>query len=135
MSRRVVIPPVLDELKELFGPALLKEAHERAPDGLHLGRRHFGDPAVAVDERGRDLLELEIAEDVGPDENLDELARGNDEFGHEVDRPRAVLAVLGRRRRAGPEVLVRLVAGQGQGQRSAKGSTDAACSAHRCTWV
>lgn len=81
MSRRIIVLPSLEELKELLGPSLLKDAHEVAPERLHLGRGYLGDPTVSVDKRARDLLELEISEDVGVDEDFGEFTRGDDELG------------------------------------------------------
>jgi hypothetical protein len=72
-------------LEEVTSASLLEETHERARDGLHLGRRDLGDAAVAVDVRGGDLLKLEVSGDVGVNEDTSELARGHHELGDEVD--------------------------------------------------
>lgn len=83
----VVVLPILKEFEELLRPPLLKDTHEARPEGLHLGRGHLGNSAVTVDERARDLAKLEVPEDVGVDQNLGELARGNNELGNQVDGP------------------------------------------------
>ena len=69
MSSRVLVLPALQELEELLRPPLLEETHERALDSLHLRARHLGDLAIAVHETTGDLLELQVASDVGVDEN------------------------------------------------------------------
>ena len=69
MSSRVLVLPALQELEELLRPPLLEETHERALDGLHFRARHLGDLAIAVHETTSDLLELQVASDVGVDEN------------------------------------------------------------------
>lgn len=87
MRNRIIVPPVLQKLKELLGPPLLEQPHQAASHGLHLGRGHLGDAPVPVDEGSCDLLELEVSEDVGVDEDLCELSRCEDELGDEVDGP------------------------------------------------
>lgn len=94
MCRWVVIFPALDKFKELFRATFLKEAHERGLDGLHLGARDLGDLAVAVHERTSDLLELEVASDIGVNQYLGELAGRDDELGDKVDRVVAVASKL-----------------------------------------
>ena len=89
---RVRVTPVLDEFEELFGPALLEQAHEGGSYGLHLGGGHLGDLSVSVDIRGGNLLEFEVSGHVGVDEHLCKLTIGHDEFGDEVDSPVAVAA-------------------------------------------
>ena len=69
MGGSIFIFPSLQELEELLRPPLLEETHERALDSLHLRARHFGDLAIAVHETTGDLLELQVASDVGVDEN------------------------------------------------------------------
>lgn len=85
VSSRVIVLPVLQELKELLSATLLKESHEGALDGLHLRARHFGDPAITVDEATSDLLKFQVTSDFGVDQNLREFTRGDDELGYEVD--------------------------------------------------
>ena len=108
MSRRIVVLPALQELKELLCATLLKETHQRALDRLHLRARHLRDLALAVDEAARDLLELEVASDIGVDEDASELARSDDEFGDEIDSVVAVATKVLRRRGAIPELAVEL---------------------------
>lgn len=77
----ILLLVVLDELEELLGAALLKETHERGADGLHLAGRDLGDLSIAVDVGAGDLLELQVASDVGVDQDLDELTVGHHELG------------------------------------------------------
>jgi hypothetical protein len=70
----IVVFPALQELEELLSAALLKEAHQGAPNSLHLRTRDLGDASIAIDEAARDLLELEITSDVGVDEDLGQLS-------------------------------------------------------------
>ena len=104
----VLVLPVLEELKELLRPPLLKQAHERALESLHLIAGDLGDLAIAVDEAARDLLELEIASDVGVNEDLGQLSSGDDEFGNEVDCVVSVTPQLSRRALVWPELAVQL---------------------------
>lgn len=92
VSGRIVGPVVLDVLEELLGSALLKETHQGTTDGLHLGGGDLGDDTIAVDVRAGDLLELEVAGDVGVGQDLDELSVGHHELGDQVNVVVAVLA-------------------------------------------
>lgn len=95
VSRRVVLSVGLHELEELLGPALLEETHQGAANGLHLCGGDLGDLAVAVNIRTGDLLELEVARDVGVSQDLDQLTIGHHELGDQVD---VVVAVLSKAR-------------------------------------
>jgi len=117
MGSRVLVFPVLQELKELFGAALFKDAHERAPDSLHLSAGNLRDSAVAVHEATGDLLELEITSDVGVDEDLGQFTGRDDEFGHEVDGVVAVASKVCGGFDAGPEFAVELGVVSGAMQR------------------
>lgn len=108
MRGRIFFLPVLQELEEPFRSALLEYAHERALDGLHLRARHLGDAAIAVDEAARDLLELEVACDIGMHEDLGQFTRGDDELGDQVYGVVAVAAQLPRRLLARTELSVQL---------------------------
>ena len=108
MSSRVLILPALEELKEFLRPSLLKEAHERALDSFHLRAGDLGDLAIAVDEAACNLLELEIASDIGVNEDLGELSRGHDELWNQVNGIVAIATELGRRRLIWPELAVEL---------------------------
>ena len=110
MSRRIVVLPALQELKELLCATLLKETHQRALDCLHLRARHLRDLALAVDEAARDLLELEVAGDIGVDEDASELSGSDDELGDEVDVVVAVASQLGGRLLIRAELAVELQA-------------------------
>lgn len=83
---------VLDILEELLGSALLEETHQGTTDGLHLGGGDLGDETITVDVRAGDLLELEVAGDVGVGQDLDELSVGHHELGDQVNVVVTVLA-------------------------------------------
>jgi hypothetical protein len=106
----VLVLPALEELEELLRAALLEQTHERALDRLHLRAGNLRDLPIAVHERACDLLELEVARDVGVYEDLRELAGRNDELGYEVDRIVAVAAQARGRLGARAEVAVELFA-------------------------
>jgi hypothetical protein len=84
MGSRIIIFPPLQELKELFGPPLFKQTHQRALDCLYLCTRNLRDLAIAIDKAAGDLLELEITSDISVDKDLSELARRNDELGDKI---------------------------------------------------
>lgn len=85
MRRRIFVLPVLEELKELLRSPFLEQAHERAPDGLHLCARDLGDFAISINETARDLLELEVSGHIRVYEDLRELSRCDDELGDKID--------------------------------------------------
>lgn len=95
MSGGILLLPVLNKLKELFRATLFKQAHEGGLDGLHLGAGDLGDLAIAVNERTRDLLELEVTSDIGVDEDVGQFTRRDDELGDQVDRVVPVASQLG----------------------------------------
>lgn len=70
----IIVFPALQELEELLSAALFEEAHQGAPDSLHLRARNLGDASIAIDKAACDLLELEITGDVGVDEDLGQLS-------------------------------------------------------------
>lgn len=92
MRSRIILFPRLQKHEEVPRAPFLKQAHERTHDRLHLGTGHLGDPAVPVHVGTRDDFELEVPDDVGVHEHTRELARGEDEFGDEVDGIVAVSA-------------------------------------------
>lgn len=100
---RVLVLPSLQELEELLGPPLLEETHERALDGLHLGRGDLGDLAIAINVATGDLLEFKVSGDVRVHEDLGELARRNDELGDEINGVVAVATKFGGRFLIGAE--------------------------------
>lgn len=108
MCSRVVITPVLQELKEFFRATFLKETHQWALDSLHLRTRDFGDLAITVHEAACDLLELEITSDVCMHEDLGEFTRGDDKLGYEIDGVVSVATELLRGCLVGAEFTVQL---------------------------
>lgn len=95
MSRGVFVLPSLEELEEFLCPALLEEAHQRALDGLHLGTGNFGYPPVTIDKAACDLLEFQIARNIGVNKDFGELSSCDDEFGDEINGVIAVTTKLG----------------------------------------
>jgi hypothetical protein len=85
-------------LQEVLRTSLLKEAHERALQGLGCIRGHLCDrgfrSVALLDIAACDLLELEVSCDVGGDEDIGELAVAHQELGDEVDVPVVDAAVL-----------------------------------------
>ena len=108
VGSRVLILPALKELEELLRPPLLKQTHEGTLHRLHLRARNFGDLAITIHETARDLLELEVASDIGVDENARELSRGDDELGNEIDSVVAVATEILGHSLVGPELAVQL---------------------------
>lgn len=108
MSSRIVVLPVLQELKELLGSPLLKEPHQRTPNGLHLRAGNLGNPALTINEATGDLLELKIASNIGVNEDPGELAGCNDELGNEVNGIVAVASKLRGRALVGSELAIQL---------------------------
>lgn len=94
MGRDIIIFPALQELEELLGTPLFKKTHEGALDGLHFGTGNLGDLAIAIDIAAGDLFELEIASDVGVDENLGEFTGSDNELGNEINGVVAVTTKL-----------------------------------------
>ncbi len=85
MRRWIIVPPGLQELEELLRTTLLKEAHQRTLDRLHLRTRHLGNPAITIDKTTSNLLELEIACNLGVHQDLGHLARRDDELWDEIN--------------------------------------------------
>jgi hypothetical protein len=85
MGGRIFILPILQELEEFLRATLFKETHQRAFDGLHFRAGNLGDPAVAIDETARDLLEFEVASDISVHEDLREFSGCDDELWDEID--------------------------------------------------
>jgi hypothetical protein len=108
VSRRVLLFVGLDIFKELLSSALLEESHQGRANGLHLGSGNLGNLALTVNIRSSDLLELEVAGDVGVGEDLDELAVGHHELGDQVDIVVTVASQLGRRGSTIAELSVKL---------------------------
>ena len=84
MSGWIIIPPVLNEFKELLCPPLFEQSHQLTPDGFHLRSWDFGNSSISVDVACSQLLEFEISSDVGMDQHLCELAIGHEEFRDQV---------------------------------------------------
>jgi hypothetical protein len=85
MGGGILIPPVLQELKELFGTTLLKQSHQRTPHSFHLSAGHFRYLTITVYEATCDLLELKIPCYVRVHEDLGQFTRSNDELRDEID--------------------------------------------------
>ena len=113
VGSRVLVLPVLKELEELLRSPLLEETHEGALDRLHLRAGYLGDLAIAVDKAARDLLELEVAGDVGVDQDASELSGSDDELRNEIDGVVTVAAKIRRDGLVGSELAVELRANQG----------------------
>ena len=101
-----------DPLDEALHAALLKDAHERGAQSLSGIGRDLGDGGLGalalLDEAAGDLPELEVAGDVGGDEDVGQLAGGHEELGDQVDVPVVGTAVLLPRLFAGVEVAILL---------------------------
>lgn len=110
MRCRIVVSPTLKELEELFGAPLLKQAHKRTLDSLHLCTRDFGDLAISEDKATGDLFELEVASDIGVNKDLSELSRCDDEFGNKIDGVISVSSKLCRGSLIGSKFAIELVA-------------------------
>lgn len=109
VGSRIFLLPSLQELEELLGPPLLEQAHEGAANSFHLVTRHLRDLSFAVDKAARNLLELQVASDIGVDKNLGELAGRDDELRDEIDSVVAVTAKFSRRSLIRPELAVQLL--------------------------
>ena len=109
MGSRVIVLPVLEELKELLRPTLFEEPHQRTPDSFELCAWNFRYLSIAEDVGGGDLLELEIPSDFSVNEHVCQFARGDDEFRDEIDCVVSVTTEVLGRFHAISEVLVHLV--------------------------
>lgn len=118
VSSRILVLPSLQKLKELLRPTLLKETHQRALDSFHLSAGDFGDPAIPIHITSRDLLELEVASDIGVNEDLGELARCDDKLGDKVDSVVTIPTEFGGRCGIGPELTIQLRCDEGGGMRN-----------------
>ena len=108
MRRWVFILPALQEFEEFLCSSFLEETHQRTSDCLHLGTGNFRYLPVTVDEATSDLLKLEVAGDIGVNENLGELSRSDDEFRDEIDSVVSVATKFRRRRLIRPKLAVEL---------------------------
>jgi len=84
MRSRVFVLPVLQKLEELLSSPLLEQAHQWTLYCFHLSTGDLGDPSIAIHKATSDLLELEVAGNLGVDKDPSELSRGNDELGDEI---------------------------------------------------
>lgn len=80
----VILVVSLNKLEEDPGPVLLKESHEGGGNGLTLGGGELGDLLVTVDIAATDLLELEVAGDIGVDQDVDQILAGHHELGNHI---------------------------------------------------
>ena len=115
VSGRILILPALEELEELLRPPLLEQTHEGTLHRLHLRARNLRDLAITIHKAARNLLELEVASDIGVDENACELSRGDDELGNEIDSVVAVATEILGHSLVGPELAVQLHGNQESG--------------------
>lgn len=90
----VVFFPSLQEYEELLGSIFLKQPHQGATDSLPFSARDFTDLIIRVHERTRDLLELEVSQDIGVNQDFDEFTRGNDKLRDKINSIVAVPAQL-----------------------------------------
>ena len=109
MGGRIVISPPLKELKEFLRPALLKQTHKWAADSFQLVAWDLGDLAITIDEAACDLLELEVAGDVGVHKDLGQFSRCHDELGYQIHGIVAIASELRGRGLVGPELAVELL--------------------------
>ncbi len=72
MSSRIVLPPILQEREEVFGPSLLEKTHQTTPHSLHLGSRDFGYFAITINETSSDDFEFHVSSHIGVNENTGE---------------------------------------------------------------
>jgi len=91
MRSRILWVKGANPLNEGLHATLLEYAHEGglqslAGIGWDLGDGGLGAGAL-LDVAASDLLELEVAGDVGGDEDVGQLARGHEELGNEVNVP------------------------------------------------
>lgn len=91
----IIVPPSLQELEELLRATLLKEAHQRTLNRLHLRTRDLGNPAITIDEAAGNLLELEVACNFGVHQDLGHLARRDDELWDKINGIVAITTKLG----------------------------------------
>jgi hypothetical protein len=94
---RIIVIPILQELKEFLRATLFKDTHQWAFDCLHLGAGNLRDLALTVDKAARDLLELEITCDISMHEDLREFSGCYDELWDEIDGIIPVTTKLGGR--------------------------------------
>lgn len=85
LSSRIIILPILEELKEFLGPSFLEQTHQRTLDRFHFGTGDLGDSPIAVDKASGDLLELKITSNIGVNKDLRKLSRCDDEFRDKVN--------------------------------------------------
>jgi hypothetical protein len=85
MGGRILIIPILQELEEFLCATLFKKAHQWAFDRLHFRAGNLRDPTVAIDETAGDLLEFEVASDIGVHEDFGEFSGCDDELWDEID--------------------------------------------------
>lgn len=98
MSGRVVQIEGTDPLDEGLHAALLEDAHQWRLESLASIRGDLSDggsrTGTLLNVAASDLLELEVAGNIGRDENVGELARGHEELGDQVNVPVIHASVL-----------------------------------------
>lgn len=85
-------------LDEGLHATLLKDTHEGRLESLASIRGDLGDGGLGgsalLNVAAGNLLELEVAGDVGGDENVGQLARGHEQLGNKVNVPVVETAIL-----------------------------------------
>jgi hypothetical protein len=98
MRSGILVFEVAHELEELFGPSLLKDAHEGTTQCFswsiwylcHCSLR----PAALLDVAASYLLELKVSCNVGGNEDIGKFSIRHEELRHEVDVPVVGAAIL-----------------------------------------
>lgn len=106
MGSRILIFPSLQKFEELLGPPLLENPHERATNCLHLIARNLRNLSFAVDVAARNLLEVQITDDVRVHEDLCEFTRGDDKLWNEINSIVPVASKFSRRALIWPELAI-----------------------------
>lgn len=98
MSAGIILVIFPNPLEELLGPSLLKQTHQRRPEGFTSVRGHLCNgslgAAALLHVTSRNLSELEVSGDIGGNENVGQLSVRHEQLGHEVDVPAVDTAVF-----------------------------------------
>jgi hypothetical protein len=94
MGGGILVSPILQKLEEFLRAALLEKTHQWTFHRLHFRAGNLGDLAVTIDETACDLLELEVASDIGVHEDFREFSGRDDELWDEIDSVIPIAAEL-----------------------------------------